>query len=232
MSILVVGDSIAFGLELADLPSPTAGLFGNDYWDKSTDQSIPMRPSQLAWPQLLATDLRQDVDNLSLVGGSNARIHRVAVKQSLVKKYHLVICAWTELSRLDISWQGKECPVSANTTKWPWAKNFFADHYETEQEIERFWTQILTLQSFFKQMQQPYLFVRGCGLAWTPAQMQRSKSLIDTVDLSRCLFWNISMNHFCRDNLLEFGPHGHFLEQGHRAVADKLLDFLKNHDYK
>ena len=137
MTILAVGDSFTFGAELSDLPSPVAGFFGNDYYDYDTNQVRPMAPSNLAWPALLAQRLGQDLDNHSVIGGSNSRIFRRAVLDHSAKPYSLIICAWTQLPRIDVAYENKECPVAANNPKWPWIKNYFADHYSDVQEQQR-----------------------------------------------------------------------------------------------
>jgi len=242
MTILVLGDSCAFGLELPDLPTTTAGLLSNEYWDPDKLESATLTPSRLSWPQLVADALGQDLDNFSVIGGNNHKIHRSAVTQSLIKQYDLVICAWTEVTRFEISWRGRECPVSVNNPKWTWVKEYYANHFDYELEFERFQTNILTLQSFFQQRNQPYLFVRAFGDHWhrigrsglTRATLQHTarhreyEALQSCFDLTRCVFWDEPMVDYCKKMRVEFGPGGHFLAQGHRLVADKILEFLKS----
>lgn len=231
MTILVIGDSISFGLELPDLPTRHAGLFGKDYWDVNTEQILPMGPSQLAWPQLVATALGQDVENLSQVGGSNQRIHRLAVSQSLEKSYSLIICAWTTVTRFEVAYRGQSCPVTAGNPKWDWVKNYYADHYDENLEIDRFYANLLTLQSFFKQRNQPYLFVRALSdnLKFQKPIVKQMSSLVDQ---SHCEFWNESMSAFCKKAKVPFGPGSHFLEQGHQLIADRIVNFLKDKSHK
>lgn len=233
MTILVVGDSISFGAELSDLASPNqmAGVFGNDFWDSESQKLLPLLPSKLAWPQLVANAMNQDLDNHSVIGSSNARIHRVTVGQAMSQKYDLVICAWTDLARLDAAWQSKECPIHANNPRWPWVKNYFADHWFFEMELERYYTQILTLQSFFQQRNQSYLFARAIGPGWPATVSQRIIDLKSGLDQSRCIFWEQSMTSYCKQQDMAFGPYGHFLEQGHQAIAGQILEYLEN-NYK
>lgn len=226
MTILVIGDSISFGLELSDLPTRHAGLFGKEYWDSNAEALVPMTTSRLAWPQLVATAMNQDLENLSQVGASNQRIHRLAVSQSLKKSYTLIICAWTTITRFEVAYQGQSCPVTAGNPKWDWVKNYYADHYDENLEIERFYANLLTLQSFFKQHNQSYLFVRAIS-----DNLKFQKPIIgqlsNLIDRTHCEFWNESMNEFCRKAHVPFGPGSHFLEQGHQLVAERIINFLK-----
>ena len=220
MTILTLGDSFTFGAELSDLPNPVAGFFGDDYYDKSTNQVIKMAPSNQAWPALLATQLKQTVDNHSVIGGSNSRIFRRAISDSSQKNYSLVICAWTELSRIDIAYQNKECPAAANNPKWPWIKNYFADHYSEFQEQQRFLAQMLALQSYFKLRQLPYLFIKALPIKFSTDL----NHMYNQLDLDRCVSWNSSMTMLTAG--LPRGAHGHFLEAGHEVVADVIFEAM------
>ena len=222
MTILALGDSFTFGAELPDLPAPVAGFFGNDYFDQTTNQPTVMAPSKLSWASLLAQRLGEDLDNHSVIGGSNSRIFRRAVVDTATKPYSLVICAWTQFGRIDISYQNRECPAAANNIKWPWMKNYFADHYDLIQDQQRFLAEILSLQSYFKLRNQPYVFIKSMPLRLDPSL----HTLHDQLDLSHCVAWDSCMCNLTQH--LPFGPHGHFLEQGHQLVADVVYDFIQS----
>lgn len=221
MTILTLGDSFTFGAELTDLPSPVAGLFGNDYYDRTQNQVFKMAPSQLAWPALLAAKLVQPVDNHSVIGGSNSRIFRRAIADSGQKNYSLVICAWTQLPRIDISYQNKECPAAANNPKWPWIKNYFADHFNEFQEQERLLAQMIALQSYFKLRQLPYLFIKAFPIMFDTGL----NYLHNQLDLNYCVAWDASMITLTAH--LPQGQHGHFLEDGHRLVANVISEAMQ-----
>jgi hypothetical protein len=53
-------------------------LSGRHFWNDQTLELIDVRPSQFAWPELLAKKLNQKVNNLGAVGSSNDRIFRLA----------------------------------------------------------------------------------------------------------------------------------------------------------
>lgn len=228
MTILVVGDSLSYGAELPDLPSAHAGIFGNDFWDPTALQAHEHPPSSLAWPQLLATRLAHPVHNLSLIGGSNSRIHRVTMSAVAQHSYDLVICAWTQLTRIDVTYQGRECPVAANNPKWPWVKNYFADHYSTEQELERQLALVLSLQSFLQAQAVPYVFVDA--IRWLHGR-NRHDHMLKLVDLEPYAFWGTSLMDMSADAGVPHGWGGHFLEAGHELVAEHLFDFVHSNRY-
>jgi lysophospholipase L1-like esterase len=219
--ILALGDSFTFGAELSDLPTGPVGIFGNDYYDRETDRAVRLEPSRLAWPALLAQQLGADLDNRAIVGGSNSRIFRRAISQTAQNQYSLVVCAWTQLARLDISWQDRECPVTAANPVWPWVKNYFADHYTELQEQERLLTQMIALQSYFKQRNQPYLYIKAIKCQFAP----ELDYLHNLLDQSNCVAWSSSMIEMTRH--LPIGPDGHFLESGHELVADTIYQHYR-----
>ena len=218
--ILTLGDSFTFGAELSDLPVQHVGIFGNDYTDPVTGQHLTIEPSGLAWPALVAERLGTGVDNHAIIGGSNGRIFRRAISDSSRKSYSLVVCAWTQLSRMDIAYQGREFPASAGNPVWPWIKNYFADHYDEAIEQQRLLTQILALQSYFKQRNQPYVFIKSMLINFDAGFAY----LHDQIDQTHCIAWDSSMRALAQH--CPQGPLGHFLEAGHQAVADAVLEHL------
>lgn len=211
MSILVVGDSLSFGSELQDMPEHL-GIYGNN--DADTDTEVPA--SQYAWPSLIGKTLNTKVNNLSIAGGSNDRIFRLAVTESLKQSYQWVICAWTTIDRFDFSYQGKDFPLTAGvdmSLNFPWVKPYLANHYDPLKSQQRWLAQLLSLQALFKEHNQQYLFIKSCGIP-----VDRSLHyLLDKVNID----WDVDMMKLCSG--LPHGVHGHFLEQGHKLVADYVL---------
>lgn len=219
MSILVIGDSLSFGSELLDMPEHL-GIYGNN----NADNGDLIQPSQYAWPSLLSKQLSIDVVNLSIAGGSNDRIFRLAVNESTINKYDLVICAWTSIDRFDFSYKGKDFPLTAGvdvSLNFPWFKQYLADHYDSLKNQQRWLAQLISLQALFKQRQQPYLFVKSCDVSVNNSLSQIAKE----IDEDNCVGWESNMVHWCAG--LPFGKHGHFLEQGHEFVADRFIDTFR-----
>jgi|LakMenEpi03Aug12_release.lakeMendotaPanAssembly.Ray.scaffolds.fasta_scaffold49262_3 lysophospholipase L1-like esterase len=219
MSILVIGDSLSFGSELSDVPEHL-GLYGND----NAADGRTTQPSQYAWPSLLAKRLGTTVDNLSIAGGSNDRIFRLALSKSVKNKYSLVICAWTTVDRFDFSYQGKDLPLTAGadaSLHFPWFKQYFVNHYDSTKSQQRWLAQLLSLQAFFAQQQQPYLFAKGCKVVVHESLNYLSRK----IDTKYCVNWESDMMSWCV--ALPQGENGHFLEQGHQLVADRFIDKIQ-----
>lgn len=219
--ILVLGDSTTFGAELSDLPVRRFGVYGNDYRDDNGETKYAA-PSNLAWPSLLAQKLGAEVCNLGLIGGSNDRIFRLAIGQTVLQKWDLVICAWTSVDRFDITDGKKDLAVSVNCDwGFSWIKDFVATHYNRGRADVNFVTKLIALQSYFAQRQQPYLFVKSLHINFDGAAAALHRNL----DLSFCVDWNSDFYTWaCNDPR---GSDGHLLEQGHCTVADRLCHYLR-----
>jgi lysophospholipase L1-like esterase len=214
MTVLAVGDSVSFGLELSDL-------------DLVPENARHITPSQLAYPNLLADKLGTDCKNLSLIGGSNDRTFRVTVDQILQRRYDLVICNWTSIGRFDFTYHKQDIALTVATSPWqieefPWFKSFIADHYDPDQMIQRFFANVVALQALLEQLEQPYIFANGCSVPTILNQHQAGH-----VNQAKYVAWGTSFYHWCKEQELAFGPQGHFLEAGHELVADRLYTIVK-----
>jgi len=232
MTILAVGDSITYGSELPDLPGLLAGRYGNDFVLKDPNTGhitfTTSPPSKLAWPNKLAELMGTDVDNLGLTGCGNDRIFRKALKHSAEKQYDLVVVAWSEVSRFDFAFEGKEMPVSlVNLKDFGWTKEFMTNHYDRRQCIERTLCFIIALQNHFKQVGQRYLFVNAMPLN-LPKLHPATQLLIQLIDQSNYIDFDSGMIEWGSTANVPHGPYGHFLEQGHQLVADKIFEFIQN----
>jgi hypothetical protein len=232
MTILAVGDSFTFGLELSDLPSNAMDLFGN-YLDDTNQNPRPAEPSKLAWPSLLANTLGHDVVNISTPGASNDWIFKKTVEHVLKNRYDFVICAWTTIDRYNFSYQQQELQLSASNrsvTDWfPWFKDFVTDHHDFKISYDTWICRIVTLEAFLKQHQQPYLFAN----AMSPHMFYDSGDLCSSFgndvnlffDQSRYIDWWSGFDKWCQQ--YPTGKYGHFLEDGHRHVASRVHKFIE-----
>lgn len=222
--ILVLSDSVGFGAELSDLPTKEFGPHGNNYWDPISKSWVLVKPSALAWPALLAKQLACEVDNLSLIGGSNDRIFRLAVGYTVSKQYDVIICAWTATDRLDLSYQEQDLAISLNAgwhRTFDWIKSFVDQHWDPVKADINFVTKLLTLQSFFADRQQKYLFVKSIPILLTPSALKLSQE----IDTAHCVDWHCSMQQWAEH--CSQGPGGHPLEQGHEIIADMIYRELE-----
>lgn len=224
MTILVLGDSTAFGAELGDLPDTRNGFgyYGNDYADLNGNRKTT-KPSQLAWPALLGQQLNVNIDNLSIIGGSNERMYRLAVEQTSKKSYGLVVCAWTGMGRLDLQYNGTDIAVSSQCCfDFDWIKSYTAQHYNLLADTKKWLIHLITLQSYFKQRKQPYLFVRS----QSSVNFSELTYLSDQIDINNCMYWNTDM--YTKTKNHPRGNQGHMLEQSHQIVAQDISQLIKD----
>ena len=136
--ILAIGDSFTYGAELANP--------GND-----------------AWPTVLGRLLNQDVVNQGLTGSSNDRILRLAATN--VVKYDLVICAWSGIDRSEVHSRKGLVQLNFNVRTeiitYPWLKQYLTDHYNYDHATQCWIIDVIMLQAYFQQIQQPFLFVNA-----------------------------------------------------------------------
>jgi hypothetical protein len=222
MKILVLGDSTTFGAELSDLPSAPFGAYGNDYVDENTMRKFSP-PSKLAWPSLLATKLNCEIVNQSLIGGSNDRIFRIAIEQTLSQPWDLVICAWTAVDRFDLTDGTRDLAITLRS-HWgvEWVKQFAATHWNRNRADINFVTKLLALQGFFAQHKQPYLFVRSQDIILCDPAVDLEKHL----DHTHCVDWPSDFYQWTQSDPKGF--HGHTLEQGHIRIANIMYQHITN----
>lgn len=223
MKMLVLGDSTTFGAELSDLPSTHFGKYGNDYIKRVNgyDKIYFAHPSNLAWPALLAQKLNCTVSNQSLIGGSNDRIFRLAIEETLRDQWDLVICAWTSVDRFDVTDGERDLSLSLKSHwNFSWVKDFTATHWNIERADINFVTKLIALQSYFAQRRQPYLFVKSINIGLC----QTAKLLEQQLDQTYCVDWDNDFYTWAQSD--PRGPDGHILEQGHQTVADIMYQHV------
>ena len=214
MKLLVIGDSFTHGLELPDCPMH--------------DGSVTSAPSKFSWARLLANDLNADLVNLSIPGGSNTRIFRLAMDESIKNSYDLVICQWTEIARIDWQKNNKDYPVSANSI-WlhkqePTIKDYYKNFYNDNHSMQTWLTQVVALQNHFKQRKQPYLFVSMQGFKNISDRFQH---IAECVDPEQYIGWpHEGFTEFMGD--CPKGPGGHPLELGHQRIAEHVKKYIRN----
>lgn len=181
-------------------------------------------PKESSYPSLLQKMNNWDVINKGQKGGSNDRNIRI-VFEEIKNRYDLVIVAWTLTTRKE--WydlkNNQFIDVSVvndrgnSQSQWYFKYNFHDEHEQT-----RWLTQVIGLQSFFKQINQSYLF---CN-TFDPSPHVTNHELVSFVDTDNYVDWPNSMQTWVRDC-----PHGigmHPLEKGHMQIANQISNFLLN----
>lgn len=199
--ILTVGDSFTYGSELAD--------------------------RRTAWPYLLG----RPVKNLGLGGSSNDRIFRTVVEETSLTKFDLVVVAWAFPNRKEVFNNTTKAPICINYThedKLPWVRDYFKFNYDKDFAFRQWLTQIVALQGYLKSIGQKYIFCNVAGLQGDFVKYSGDlEHLLNKINKDFYVGWPYN-------GMLEWakytpiGPGGHFLEEGHKLVADKINEHIRN----
>jgi hypothetical protein len=218
MKILAVGCSITAGEELPDIEALR----------EKTEHPFFLT-SKLAYPSLVAKIYNADITNLSMHGGSNGRIFRKVMSESVKNHYDLIICGWTLYQRVDFQHNGVDYPFNIQDSniikRFPWLLEFIANHYSSRNMIESWLASIVALQNHFKYKNQRYLFL-GVDVL-NQEETLLFPELVNEVDPAYYLGWPdeyLGGANTPKDNI---GPYGHPLEKGHQVIADKIVDRIK-----
>jgi hypothetical protein len=209
MKLLIVGDSFTYGDELADQSS--------------------------AWPYLLGGKLNCKVNNLGQSASGNSRIVRTAIEH--VNEYDTIIIAWSHFARTEIAdeigvydiWPG--CSDIPHKDYSPW-RGTLIDYYNRNHDDQYLYKQylinIILLQYFLKYNNKKYLMLDAFGNNLFRKNYRHVKfTLDDQIDTEYFLGWP-------KETMMEWtygctkGPGGHFLEQGHEIVADKIYEYIRH----
>lgn len=212
MKILAVGDSFTYGEELAD--------------------------RNLAWPTVLANKLNGIAINNGQPGGSNDCIIRTSMDYLLNDTADLVVIGWTSPGRTEFvdgngyydvwpGYQGKLIDYSNS----PWRKElttYINNHHSVEAYYEKFLNQILMMQGFLKSRSQKYVMMNILQNEFykeiTPTRLTAHYTQVDRE----------TFIGFGESGMMEWaygcvqGPYGHFLEDGHQIVADKIYEHIRH----
>ena len=206
MRLLAVGDSFTYGEELADM--------------------------DLAWPSLLGQKLGYEVTNLAKPGSGNTRMVRHCVEQ--INNYDMVVIAWSHFARIEMAdehgfydlWPG--CDSSAHKSYSPWRHElieYTSRHHSDNYMYNQYLLNIILLQTYLAANNKRYIMLDSFGNH--QASQRTGSGLLEQVDTRYYLGWpNESMMEWTYG--CPQGSRGHFLEQGHRIVADKIYEHIGN----
>lgn len=207
MRLLTVGDSFTYGEELADNKS--------------------------AWPNLLANKFGYELTNLAKPGSGNTRMVRYCVEE--VNNYDVAIIAWSHFARIEIAdengfydiWPGGgTLPHKAYS---PWRQaiiDYFTKYHNDDYLYRQYLLNIILLQNFLESNGKRYLMLDAFGNHQTNERVSiNNRDLLDQINSTYYVGWpNQSMMEWTYE--VEQGPNGHFLEQGHVRVAEKIYAFM------
>ena len=204
MKLLTVGDSFTYGEELSDLNT--------------------------AWPYLLGNKLSYTVDNLAKPGSGNARMIRHAVEQ--INNYDLIVIAWSHFARTELAdengfydiWPG--CSTLPHKEFSSWRSdviNYYSKHHNDQYLYNQYLINIILIQQYLKFNNKKYIMLNTFG----NNRYRKNDIGVDQIDSTYYIGWpTTTMMEWTYET--PQGPKGHFLEQGHEIVADKIYEYIRN----
>jgi lysophospholipase L1-like esterase len=204
MNLLTVGDSFTYGEELADLKS--------------------------AWPFLLGNKLGYEITNLAKPGSGNTRMIRHAVEQ--INDYDLIVIAWSHFARTELAdengfydlWPG--CSALPHKESSPWRSgvvDYYSKHHNDQYLYNQYLINIILIQQYLKFNNKKYIMLDTFG----NNSYRKNDVIAEQIDPTYYVGWpNESMMEWTYNT--PQGPGGHFLEQGHEQVADKIYEYIRN----
>jgi hypothetical protein len=203
MKLLAVGDSFTYGEELSDLNN--------------------------AWPFLLGNKLGYTVNNLAKPGSGNTRMIRHAVEQ--IDNYDLIVIAWSHFARTELAdkngfydiWPG--CSALPHKEFSPWRSdviNYYSKHHNDQYLYNQYLINVVLLQNFLNANNKKYIMLDAFG----NNNYRKNDIIVDQIDSTYYVGWPTT-------TMMEWtygttqGPNGHFLEQGHEQVANKIYEHIR-----
>ena len=204
MRLLAVGDSFTFGEELSDV----------------TDN---VTSSKFAWPELLAGQLGWQVVNLAKPASGNSRMVRNVVTE--IDNHDVFIIAWSHWARIEFAdaigtfdiWPG--CSALSHEQFSPHRKtaiDYVTRYHSDDYLIKQYLLNVELLETFLKYHKKKYIMLSAFGF---PIKTNKT--------FTNYLGWP-------NETMMEWtyrtpqGPGGHFLEQGHVIVADKINEYIRH----
>jgi hypothetical protein len=212
-NILAVGDSFTYGEELTDIHT--------------------------AYPFLLARQLNAIVNNLAKPGSGNRRMIREVLDFIGHKNpVDLVIIAWSSPGRLEFSdaagtfdiWPGYSGNMfQAGGQLWRMELlQYINEHHNTSWIYQQHLYDVIMLQEYLKNTGIKYIMLRTVGNEYYHnSHYLQNYHLTSSINQNQYLGWpSEGMSEWTQG--CKRGPNGHFLEEGHQRVAEKINEYIRN----
>lgn len=216
MRLLTVGDSFTYGEEL-------------------TDRSV-------AWPFLLGQKTGYEVTNLGQPASGNSRMVRTVVEE--IDQHDVFIIAWSHWGRIEFAddhgiydiWPGCNKAAFQHIPHRAQLIDYISHYHNDRYLISQFLLNIIILQNYLSQKNKRYLMLTTFGninlLSQTDGRLRRLvkngelSDLLNQIDTRYYVGWPETMMEWtarCAQ-----GPCGHFLEEGHQIVSEKINEYIRN----
>lgn len=219
MQILALGDSFTYGDELND--------------------------RNQAWPIRLADMLGTRAINLGLPSNSGPAICRQLLEYCSQKQNStpdLVVIGWPSPGRIEFAdnagkfsiWPG----YSGNSFKMnhPWRDKLLTYnnmYHSNEWLFEKYLHNIIFVQRFLESCKVNYVMMNVLGNDYYFHTCKHNfRPYEDLIDSSKFIGWDwdnqVGMLEWTDAKNCTKGPNGHFLEDGHQLVAEKVYEYIRD----
>lgn len=200
-NILAVGDSFTYGEELAD----------RDY----------------AWPCLVSRKLNAAINNMAMPGSGNTRIVRNVIENAALND--IVLVGWTSPGRIEFAdtdgifdtWPGH----AGKHMHHPWRSvlvEYVSKNHDPRYLYRQYLVNVILTQTYLKAHNVKYLMMLTVANEYYRKTFGGEFSeLREQVDSSHFVDPGYGMMEWA--NKTKKGAAGHFLDEGHQIVADKVL---------
>jgi hypothetical protein len=212
MNLLTAGDSFTYGEELEDRTS--------------------------AWPQVLASKLDYQLINLGTPAASNDKILRITFEHLLTHTPDMVVIGWSNIGRSEYAdefgyydvWPGYQGNLfRRDNTLWREELVEYISKYHNIESINRkFLQQVVLLQKYLELCKIQYVMLNIVQNEYYKLKKFPGQELYHQ-QVNRDTFLG-----FDNSGMMEWvegckkGPGGHFLEDGHQIVADRIYEHIRH----
>lgn len=208
--IYAIGDSFTYGDELAD--------------------------KSHAWPAVLSNMLSTPVENWGRSATGNTRMIKRAI-DAVINNATMIIIGWTDSNRQEFAdelgiydlWAGRNYRAFQHDTTHRIDLIKYLTAYDTPEYYYADWLRkIILIQSLCRVKNIPLVMFISCGANerhdMYHAQFEQLVSQIDQTQFVDGMFNSVAEWTYGSPQ----GPNGHPLEAGHKIIADKIYEHIRN----
>ena len=183
------------------------------------------------WAQSVADYFNLKLDNQGIPGASNQRITSTLMMHNL-EDVSLVCIGWSHYDRVEASdefgtwdlWPGGK--RTDYVKEAPWRKtltDYISRHHNDDNLYMHYLTYIVLVQNYLKQQHIPFIMMDAFGNNLDSRRTDNKfKVLLNQVNPDTFIGWPESTMMDWAKNT-PHGPGHHFLDEGHKIVADQVI---------
>jgi hypothetical protein len=175
-----------------------------------------------------------EVSNLGQPASSNDKIVRKVLEN--YQDHDLIIVAWSHYARIELAdeygiydiWPGSNESVHTGIDHRKDIVKYISRYHDDIYDMKRYLIQIILLQNFLENNNKNYVMVNTFGNNYLElAEKVDFSPLSSMINEETFLGWPneqfVEWTYGCPQ-----GPNGHFLEEGHQRVAEKINEHIRN----